>query len=156
MFNLFSRIKRSFASREVSEGDDVPEFELQNQDGETVSSEGIEDALIYFYPKSGTPGCTKQACSFRDRIAEFNELGVEVYGVSTDSVDKQKEFHDEQELEFELLADPEGRVAEKFGVLSKSGFAERTSFLVRDGEIEKVFRKVDPEEHISDVLRYLK
>lgn len=156
MFNLLSRIKKSFTSEVLSEGTDLPEFTMKNQDGETVSSEEMNDALIYFYPKSGTPGCTKEACSFRDRIGEFNDLGVDVYGVSTDSVEKQKQFHDEQDLEFDLLADPEGELSEKFGVLSKKGFPERTSFLIEDGEVVKVFRKVDPVDHVNDVLNYLR
>lgn len=156
MFNFLGRIKKAFNSGNKPEKiGKIPEFELLNHEGEKVNSGDIRDALIYFYPKSGTSGCTKQACGLRDRIAEFNELGIDVYGISTDSVEKQKQFHESNDLEFDILADADGVVAEKFGVLTKAGFAERTSFLVEDGEVVKVFRKVDPEEHVDKVLDYM-
>jgi len=140
----------------LEEGDEIPEFELENQDGETVRSAEVEDALIYFYPKSGTSGCTKEACNFRDNIKNLERAGITVYGISTDSVDKQKKFYEENDLNFDLLADKDKTVSKKFGVLRKiARVAERTSFLVKDGRIEKVFRKVDPEGHIEEVLDYL-
>ncbi|WP_414836838.1 peroxiredoxin [Candidatus Nanohalococcus occultus] len=156
MKQFISRIKKAFSSSpRVEEIEKLPGFELKNQDGELVNSKDIENALIYFYPKSGTSGCTKQACGLRDSIEEFNELGIDVYGVSTDPIEKQKEFHEENNLEFDILADPEGLAAERFGVLTKAGFAERTSFLVKNGEIVEVFRKVDPESHVKQVLECL-
>lgn len=139
----------------VQEGDSVPEFEVENQDGETVSSDEIENAIIYFYPKASTPGCTTEACSFRDNIQRLEEAGMAVYGVSTDTVEAQKKFHDSQDLNFDLLADKPGDVAEKFGVLKSNNMAERTTFVVRNGKVEKVFRKVSPSEHLDEVLRYL-
>lgn len=139
----------------VQEGDSVPEFEVENQEGEIVSSDDIENAVVYFYPKASTPGCTTEACSFRDNIKVLEESGMAVYGVSTDTVEAQKKFHDEQDLNFDLLADKPGDIAEKFGVLKSSGTAERTTFVVRNGKVEKVFRKVSPSEHLDDVLRYL-
>ena len=140
----------------LQEGDQLPEFTLQNQDGETVSSEDMNEALIYFYPKASTPGCTKQACNFRDNISDLENAGTTVYGISTDTVEKQKKFHDENSLNFDLLADKDKEVAKKFGVFRKvMRVAERTTFLIRDGEIVKVFEKVDPEEHIEEVLDYL-
>lgn len=140
----------------VQEGDSLPEFTASNQEGETVSSENISNALIYFYPKASTSGCTKQACNFRDNIKDFENAGITVYGVSTDTVEEQKEFHDNNDLNFDLLADPDHEVAEKFGVFRKMlRVAERTTFHVKDGEIVKVFEKVDPEEHINEVLDYL-
>ncbi|MFB6190902.1 MAG: peroxiredoxin [Candidatus Nanohaloarchaea archaeon] len=135
-------------------GDEVPEFEVENQDGVTVREADIEDAIVYFYPKAGTPGCTKEACSFSDSIQEFEDAGIAVYGVSVDSVEDQKAFHDEYDIGFDLLADEEGKVAEKFGVLH-GDVAERTTFLVREGKVEKVFRDVDPEEHVGEVIEYL-
>lgn len=140
----------------IQEGEALPEFTLQNQDGEEINSENITDALIYFYPKASTPGCTKQACNFRDSISELENAGVMVYGVSTDSIEKQKKFHEENGLNFDLLADDQKEVARKFGVFRKvMRVAERTTFLVKDGEIVKVFEKVDPEEHIEEVLDYM-
>jgi peroxiredoxin Q/BCP len=140
----------------LQQGDPLPEFKLQNQDGETVNSDRIENALIYFYPKASTSGCTKQACNFRDNIKQLENTGITVYGISTDTVEKQKEFHDNNDLNFDLLADPDHEVAEKFGVFRKMlRVAERTTFHVKDGEIVKVFEKVDPGEHINEVIDYL-
>lgn len=134
----------------------MPVFELENQDGEAVKSSGIGDALIYFYPKAGTPGCTEEACNFRDSIKRLERAGVSVYGVSTDSVEKQKGFHEKNDLNFDLLADADKDVAKKFGVLRRfMRVPERTTFLVRDGRVEKVFRKVDPGGHIDEVLDYI-
>ncbi|MFB6242008.1 MAG: peroxiredoxin [Candidatus Nanosalina sp.] len=82
-------------------------------------------SAIFEYPKADTPGCTKEACSFRDSIESFNELELDVYGISTDSVKDQKNF------------------------------AERTTFLVRNGQIQEIFRKVDPEEHVEEILSVL-
>ena len=153
---LYSRIKKALSrSKTVSEGDKLPGFKIQNQDGEPVSSSDIQDAIIYFYPKANTPGCTKEACSFRDSISDLNNAGLEVYGVSTDTVETQKRFHDSEELNFDLLADRKGDLADKFGVLSSTGFAKRTTFIVREGEIEKVFREVNPEDHVQQVLKFL-
>lgn len=153
---LFSRIARSFKSRKpVEEGEKIPAFELPNQDGETVRSMDIDDALIYFYPKASTPGCTKQACQLRDQITRLEDADIDVFGISTDSVAKQKTFHDSQNLNFDVLADEDGKVTSRFGVLQKAGFPERTSFLIRNGRVEKVFRKVDPQEHVDLVLNYL-
>ncbi|PSH01541.1 MAG: peroxiredoxin [Nanohaloarchaea archaeon SW_10_44_10] len=140
----------------IREGDSVPKFEVKNQDGEKVVSEKIEDAVIYFYPKADTPGCTKEACSFRDNINRLEDKKLEVYGASTDSVEAQKKFAEKYNLNFDLLADQDGNVAGKFGVLQESGYAERTTFILRNGDIEKVFRKVDPEEHSDEVIRYLR
>lgn len=140
----------------IQEGDSLPKFAVQNQDEEEISSEDITDALIYFYPKASTSGCTKQACNFRDNISELEKAGITVYGVSTDSVERQKKFYENNDLNFDLLADPHHEVAEKFGVFRKMlRVAERTTFLVNDGKIVKVFEKVDPEEHIDEVLGYL-
>lgn len=134
--------------------DKLPEFEAQNQDGETISSEDIKHAIIYFYPKASTPGCTTEACDFSDNLKRFEQLDLAVYGVSTDTVEAQKEFHENQGLGFDLLADPEGEVAEKFGVLD-GDYAERTTFVIRDGKVEKVFRKVDSSSHVDELIEYL-
>lgn len=139
----------------IGEGDKIPEFEALNQDGEKVKSEDIDDALIYFYPKANTPGCTKEASNFRDNIKELGSAGLTVYGVSTDSVKSQKNFHTKQNLNFDLLADRDKEIAEKFGVLQRVGTAERTTFLVRNGKVEKLFRKVSPSKHIEEILDYL-
>ncbi len=149
-------LKNLVSTPEVMEaGEEIPEFMLKNQDGEGVSSHDIDDAVIYFYPKASTPGCREEACNFRDSIKEFETADVDVYGVSTDSVAVQKKFHDGQDLNFDLLADEDKEVARKFGVLRRTGFADRTTFLVKDGVIEKVFRNVDPGGHVEEVLDYI-
>ncbi|MFB6145403.1 MAG: peroxiredoxin [Candidatus Nanohaloarchaea archaeon] len=139
----------------MKEGDNLPRFEVENQDGEEVFSKDIQDAVIYFYPKASTPGCTTEACNFRDSIEKFNDSDLQVYGVSTDTIDAQKKFHENQELNFDLLADHDKEVSKKFGVLKDTGTAERTTFLVRDGKVEKVFRKVSPSKHIDEVIEYI-
>lgn len=138
----------------IEQGDRLPDFEIQNQDGETISSENIDNAVIYFYPKAGTSGCTTEACDFSDNLKQFEQLDLTVYGVSTDSVEEQKGFHENQDLGFDLLADPEGKLSERFGVLDGE-YAERTTFVIRNGEVEKVFRKVDPESHVGNLVEYL-
>jgi len=140
----------------LQEGEEIPDFEVENQKGEKFDSSETGDALIYFYPKAGTRGCTKEACNFRDNIKELEKADITVYGVSTDSVEKQKKFHEDNDLNFDLLADADKEITKKFGVLrTVARVAERTSFLVKDGRIEKVFRKVDPDDHIDEVLEYL-
>lgn len=139
----------------LEEGDSLPEFEVVNQDGETVDSSDLENSVIFFYPKAATPGCTKEACGFRDNINLVRREGFDVFGVSTDEPGAQKKFKDDYDLNFDLLADSDGEVSEKFGVLKESGYAERTTFVVDNGEVEKVFRKVDPEEHLSELIKYL-
>lgn len=111
--------------------------------------------MIYFYPKADTPGCTTEACNFRDSISSLEGLELDVYGVSTDSVSDQKSFHEKNDLSFDLLADDEGLVSEKFGVLQDSGYAQRSTFVIMGGEVVKVFRKVDPDEHIDELIDYL-
>ena len=139
----------------MKEGDVLPSFKAKNQDDELFSSSDVVDAILYFYPKADTPGCTKEACNFRDNIKKFEKLGMEVYGISTDTVDAQKKFHEKNNLNFTLLADRDGQIADKFNVLNNSGYAERTTFLIVEGKVEKIFRKVDPEQHIEEVLDYL-
>ena len=139
----------------ISEGDELAEFYLKNQNGEEKSSEDIDNAIIYFYPKADTPGCTKEACNFRDSIEDFEGLDIEVYGISVDTVEDQKEFSEKYDLKFDLLADSDGAVSEKFGVLKDSGFAERTTFIVSESRVEKKFENVDPEEHVTKVKDYL-
>ncbi len=139
----------------LEQGDSLPEFEVQNHEDQTVNSSDIEDAVIYFYPKAGTPGCTKEACNFRDNIKELEKTGLKVYGVSTDSVKSQKNFHEKQDLNFDLLADKDKDLTESFGVKSRLGVSKRVTFIVREGKVEKVFDEVNPSDHIEEVLEYL-
>lgn len=139
----------------LEQGNTLPEFEVQNHEGHTVTSSDIKDAIIYFYPKAGTPGCTKEACNFRDNIKQLENANMEVYGVSTDSVDSQKSFHEKQDLNFELLADKDKNLTNAFGVKSKLGVSKRVTFMIRNGKVEKVFDEVSPSDHIEEVLEHV-
>ena len=140
----------------LEKGDSLPEFEVKNQEGRIQDSSDIGDAVIYFYPKAGTPGCTKEACNFRDSIKQLENSGLKVFGVSTDSVKAQKKFHEDQDLNFDLLADEDKMLTESFGVKSKLGVSKRITFVIEDGKIAKVFDEVNPSDHIEEVLEYVR
>lgn len=147
---------------ELSVGDAAPAFALPDQDGETRSLSDYRGQwlVLYFYPKDDTPGCTTEACSFRDNINRLIAQDAAVLGVSMDSVESHAAFAREYELPFPLLADPDGEVVERYGALSDFmvvKFAKRQTFLIDpDGNIVKIYRKVDPDEHVRDVLDELK
>ena len=139
-------------------GDPAPAFALPDQDGETrrLADYRSQWLVLYFYPKDDTPGCTTEACSFRDNINRLISQDAAVLGVSMDSVESHAAFSREYELPFPLLADPEGEVVERYGALSDFmvvKFAKRQTFIIDpDGTIVKIYRKVDPDEHVKDVL----
>jgi peroxiredoxin Q/BCP len=145
-------------------GKPVPTFSLPASDGTHVSSTTLTGtAVIYFYPKADTPGCTVEACGFRDAIASYHELGVPVYGVSPDPIAAVRKFAAKHNLSFPLLADADHSVCEKFGVWVKKSMygktymgASRTTFVIRDGKVVHVFEKVKPEGHDAEVLAWLK
>jgi thioredoxin-dependent peroxiredoxin len=154
-------------SRMPTEGESAPDFALQNQDDETVRLEDYTSAgktvVLYFYPKADTPGCTAQACSIRDRGAEYEAANAVVLGVSPDSPQALRAFADKYGLPFTLLSDPDHQLAERYGVwVEKKNYGrtywgnERSTFVIGpDGKIEKVFRKVKPAEHDDLVLGVL-
>jgi peroxiredoxin Q/BCP len=132
------------ALAEIQVGDKAPEFKLPNQDGVTfdlASRRGKGWTVLYFYPKAGTPGCTDQACAFRDSIKAIREKNAEVYGISADTVDEQREFHAKHKLSFDLLADPDDVVIKaydaKYPVVS---YAKRWTFIL---DPELVVRFID-------------
>lgn len=139
-------------------GDMAPEFRLQDQNGKwhTLADHRGHWVVLYFYPKDQTPGCTKEACSFRDNIFAFDKFGAVVLGVSLDDVDSHEEFARKHSLPFPLLADIGGEVASRYDVLSNYGIiklASRETFLVGpDGRIVKHYSKVDAEKHSAEVL----
>ena len=135
-------------------GDPAPEVSAANQDGETVSPDFEEPTVVYFYPRDGTPGCTLEAREFEADLESFRQSGAAVYGVSTDDVDSHREFADEEELSFDLLADPDGAVAEAFGLTAQDDFVERITFVLADGEVQAVVDAdtMQPEGHAADVL----
>lgn len=145
-------------------GDKMPEFELLNQDGEMIKSKDLlkikKKILIYFYPKDDTPGCTTEACGFRDLRYELQDKGVEIIGISKDSVKSHKKFADKYKLNFTLLSDDLTDTISKFGAWGeKSMYGKkyfgtlRISYLFdKNGKVEKVYDKVATAEHPSEVL----
>ena len=146
-------------------GEQAPDFELQNQDGETVrlADYAGKTVVLYFYPKADTPGCTTQACGIRDHRADYEAVGATVLGVSPDAVKAVKKFHDKQSLGFTLLADSDHAVAEQYGVwVEKSMYGRtymgnaRATFLIdTDGVIRHVIPKASPKTHDDEVLAAL-
>jgi peroxiredoxin Q/BCP len=139
-------------------GEAAPDFRLQDQDGEwhQLSDYKGRWLAVYFYPKDDTPGCTTEACNFRDNMYQFEAIGASVVGISVDDVDSHKEFSTKYKLPFTLLADPEGTVCDEYGVLrdfKAMTLASRQSFLVNpEGIIVKHYDDVDPEAHTQEVL----
>lgn len=143
----------------LKEGDLAPDFTLLADNGESVSLSALKGTpvVLYFYPKDFTPGCTKEACAFRDAFSEFQAAGVEVLGVSVDDVASHQKFKSEHSLNFRLLADTEKKVSTAYGVLSAMGFSNRITFLIdREGNIKRIFKDVKPDEHASEVLALAK
>jgi len=140
-------------------GDEAPKVSAPDQNGAAFS---LADAyakgptLVYFYPKADTPGCTAQACSLRDAFPEFTGEGVQIIGVSGDSVEGQKKFADKYKLPFALLADPESVVAKAFGVPTMMGFAKRQSFIIKDGEIAWIVESAKTGDHAAEVQAALR
>ena len=130
-------------------GDQAPLFSAANQDGvlfDLASRKGEGYTVLYFYPKAGTPGCTKQACAFRDSIKAIKDLGAAVYGISGDTTEQLKKFHTEHRLPFDLLADPDAKVIELYGAKAPLlKMAKRWTFILDpDLKIRWVERDVDP------------
>lgn len=146
----------------IKEGATAPAFKTRDASGETVSLKDLrgQKVVLYFYPKDDTPGCTKEACSFRDAFAKFKKNGITVLGVSPDSEASHKKFVTKYKLPFTLLADTDRSIAEAYGVWGEKKFMGRTymgvhrkTFLIDEkGKIKKVFEKVKPEDHASEVL----
>jgi peroxiredoxin Q/BCP len=149
----------------IEQGDSAPDFELPDQDGRTVKLSDFrgQPVVVYFYPKAATPGCTTQACGVRDRHADYEQANAVVLGVSPDPVAKVKKFHEQEELNFALLADEGHRVADDYGVwVEKSMYGktyfgnERTTFVIDpDGKVARILHKVKPAEHDALVLKAL-
>ncbi|GIK60519.1 MAG: thioredoxin-dependent thiol peroxidase [Ignavibacteriota bacterium] len=147
-------------------GDKAPAFKLKNQDEETISLSGLKGkpVVLYFYPKDDTPGCTKEACNFRDEFPKFGKLKAEIIGISTDSVKSHKKFAEKYGLPFILLADEKKQVVQEYGVWKEKNMygrkylgIERTTFIINsDGRIANIFPKVKVDEHNKEVMEALK
>jgi thioredoxin-dependent peroxiredoxin len=146
----------------IKEGTTAPAFKTTDANGDTVSLKDLkgQKLVLYFYPKDDTPGCTKEACSFRDAWAKFKKRGITVLGVSPDSEASHKKFETKYKLPFTLLADKDHAIAHAYGVWGEKKFmgrtymgVQRTTFLIDEkGKIKKVFEKVKPEDHANEVL----
>jgi peroxiredoxin Q/BCP len=146
----------------AAEGQPAPDFTLSDQHGQPVTLSTLKGrpVVLYFYPKDDTPGCTKQACAFRDARADYEKAGATVLGVSPDSVASHKKFAAKFELPFTLLADTDQKVCTAYGVWKEKSMygktymgVERTTFVIdKDGTIAKVFPKVKVDGHADAVL----
>ncbi|EMA40142.1 peroxiredoxin [Halococcus hamelinensis] len=136
----------------LSTGDPAPDVSATNQHGESVSPDFDEPTVVYFYPRDDTPGCTLEANQFAAEHETYRDAGLTVYGVSTDDVDSHERFAEDNDLDFDLLADPEGEVANAFGLDVEDDFVARTTFVLADGEVESVYESVDPDGHARAVL----
>src|SRR5919205_485207 len=139
-----------------TEGEQLPDVGFITEEGSRLTSGDLRGhrTILYFYPKDDTPGCTKEACAFRDRMGDYQRLGIQVYGVSLDSPESHRRFREKYGLNFPLLTDEGGRAAEALGVLREGGeTANRVTFLLdADATIVKVYPEVSPETHADEIL----
>ena len=146
----------------LKEGDKAPDFTSKDQDGKTIKLSDFKGKrlVLYFYPKDDTPGCTKEACSFRDADDVYQKKGIKVFGVSTDNEKSHQKFVSKFQLPFDLLADTEKAIVNDYGVWGEKSMygkkymgTHRKTFLIdEDGRIAKIFEKVDVAKHADEVL----
>ena len=148
-------------------GKPAPDFSLPSTTGENISLKqfkGKKTVILYFYPKDETPGCTKEACDFRDRYADFEKNNAVILGVSSDGLESHQRFREKQNLPFPLLADEDTTVSKMYGVYKqknlygkKSMGIERTTFVIdRTGRIAQIYPKVKVDGHVQDLLEFVK
>ncbi|WP_340076709.1 peroxiredoxin [Leptobacterium sp. I13] len=146
----------------LSIGDTIPEFTLKDQEENDFSSTqlvGKQPFVVYFYPKDYTPGCTREACSFRDAYQDFKDMGAEVIGISSDSSKSHKKFANSYHLPFILLADPDKKVRKQFGVPANffGLFPGRETYVFdKEGKVIMVFNSMKATDHIKKALESLK
>jgi peroxiredoxin Q/BCP len=150
---------------QLKEGDTAPQFSVQTNEGKSVSLDDFKgkNVILYFYPRDNTPGCTKEACAFRDDFAKFKTKGAVVLGVSTDSVKSHQKFVEKFNLPFPLLADEDKSIANAYGVYGEKKFmgvkyhgVHRVTFLIGpDGRIKRIWPKVKPADHAKEILEFL-
>jgi peroxiredoxin Q/BCP len=146
---IFSMLfQLSCIATDLKVNDPAPIFKAQTQNGESfdLTNRKGKWTVLYFYPKAGTPGCTKQACAFRDSISKIRALGADVYGISADTVSDQAAFHKEHKLTFDLLADPESKVVNLYGSkMLMVNMSKRWTFILDpDLKIRNIMKDVDP------------
>jgi peroxiredoxin Q/BCP len=147
-------------------GKPAPDFTLQSTTGESISLrqfKGKKTVILYFYPKDETPGCTREACDFRDRNADFEKFDTVILGVSTDGLESHQRFKDKNRLPFPLLADEDATVSKLYGVYKQRNLygkkymgIERTTFVIdRTGRIAQIYPKVKVDGHIEQLLEFV-
>lgn len=146
-------------------GDTAPDFSLPTDDGKLISLSQLrgKKVILYFYPKDNTPGCTKQACDFRDNFARFKQEGIEVFGISKDSAKAHQKFKDKFQLPFTLLVDANADVCEAYGVINKKslfgktflGIQRSTFYIDENGKLGGIWRKVKVPGHVEQILNEL-
>jgi peroxiredoxin Q/BCP len=140
----------------IAPGDAAPSFRATTHDGHMVMSDGgarPRVLVVYFYPRDETPGCTREACSFRDAFSAYGEAGADIVGVSTDAAEAHRGFATNHQLPFGLIADTDGRLAGAFGVPVNGGYTARTTVVIgRDGRVARVFPNVSVDGHSNEVL----
>jgi len=150
------------SASDIEEGMPAPSFDLldQNEASHHLDNYQSKWVVLYFYPKDDTPGCTKEACEFRDDIAILQNLNVVVLGVSVDSTKSHAKFAEKYSLQFPLLSDPNGKVAKQYGSLTSLGplkIAKRHTFIIDpNGDVAKIYRKVKPDVHSDEVIADIK
>lgn len=150
----------------VEIGMQAPGFTLEAHNGKTITLSDLKgkNVVIYFYPKDMTPGCTTEACDFRDQYQQFNDVNAVILGISPDPVDRHQKFVEKYGLPFLLLADTDHQIAEAYGVWKlKKNFGkeymgiERSTFIIdKDGKVVKEWRKVQVKGHVEDALNYIR
>jgi thioredoxin-dependent peroxiredoxin len=145
--------------------DKAPDFRTTDENGKEVALKDFrgKTVVLYFYPKADTPGCTKEACEFRDTYKKIEKTGAVLVGISKDTAASQKKFQDKFSLPFMLLADADKKIANQFGVVKEKnmygkkvmGIARTTFVIGPDGKIKHIFNNVKPEGHAEQVLEYL-
>ena len=146
----------------LKEGDMIPEFQVRDQDGNTVKQKDFEGKriVLYFYPKDSTPGCTAEACNLRDNYAALRAAGYEIYGVSKDSTASHGRFIEKNALPFTLLSDPSTEMLQAFGAWGEKklygkvsmGTLRKTFIIAADGTVERIIDKVDTKNHTEQIL----
>ncbi|MEM4554811.1 MAG: peroxiredoxin [Candidatus Anstonellaceae archaeon] len=143
----------------LAENQKIPEFSLPDPTGKDIRLSDFKGKVVvlYFYPKDDTPGCTTEACNFRDIYSELKSLGAEVVGVSPDSPKSHSAFASKYSLPFLLLSDQKKEVAKLFGALKDDGSILRSTFIIdKEGRLKKAFFGVDPAKHHQEVLKFLR
>lgn len=160
LFGVGSLLLLSSLILGLSVGEIAPDFAAKNQDGKEIHLSDFKGkpVLLYFYPKDDTPGCTTEACSFRDEYRKFSALGAIILGVSRQDQKSHRAFRAKYHLPFDLLSDPDGSLAKMFGVdtMPIVGYIKRESVLISpNGKVIQVYKKVDPATHTAEALKDL-